>query len=278
MQIGIVTDSTCDIPTNIAEKLNIYIVPTILIIDGKDYKDGEAISRQEFYERLPNMKTNPSTAAPSVGAFQEAYDSLFNQGCHRIITLTAATKLSALYSIAILAAKDYNSRIEVIDSGQTSVGLGFQAIAGAEAAVRGAGFEEIMDRINSTKQRVKVVAMLDTMKQLHRSGRISWATSSIGSLLKIKVFIELRDGEVLRYGQKRTRSKGIAHIINLIDELGPLERLSIMHTNAEFDANYILESVIVPIQHDPLLIHATTIIGTHVGSRGLGFAAVPIER
>jgi len=274
MRTAIVTDSTADIPAQLAEELNIHIVPAVLVVDGEQHIDGEGISREELYQRLPHLKRPPSTAAPSAGMFEQAYTKVLAAGFERIVSIHVASALSGMLNTARLAAEKFKAQIKLVDSCQASLGLGFQAIAAAEAAALGASLQQIMECIASIRERIKVVAMLDTLEQLKRSGRVSWAQAGLGSLLKIKPFIELRDGRVLRLEQVRTRAKGIARLLAMLKELGSLERLAVIHTNAEREAHALLESLKAHLPHPPLVVNVTPIIGAHVGVGGLGFAAV----
>lgn len=274
MPTAIVTDSTCDLPPEAVEQYQIQVVPNILIIDGQSLEDGKGISRQEFYERLPQMKTAPTTASASVGSFQALYERLFQCGFKHIISLHAPNSLSGIFNAARLAAQSFDNKVEVIDSGQVSLGLGFQAIAAAEAASKDLPLAAILKEINEIRQRVHVVAMLDTLEFVRRSGRVSWVRARLGSLLDIKPFVELREGKVLNLGEARTRHKGVDRLLQLLHNLGPLERLAILHTNAEKDARQILHQLKIELNPIPMLVNVTTVIGTHVGPNGLGFAAV----
>jgi DegV family protein with EDD domain len=164
--------------------------------------------------------------------------------------------------------------VTVIDSGSLSLGLGFQAIAGAEEAASGGNLKQVLAAVKDVQRRVRVMAMLDTMTQLKRSGRVSWARAGLGDFFKIKLFVEVRDGEVLRLGQTRTRKKGIAQLGDRLEELGPLERLALLHTNAEEDIQAFRAGLSLDLTYQPYICNVTTVIGTHVGVNGLGFAAV----
>ena len=274
MKIGIVTDSTADIPPELAQERGIYIVPAILIIDSQSIKDGEGISRHEFYERLPAMRSLPTTASPSTGSFQQIYDALIRQGFSHIISIHATSRLSGIFNAARVAAQSFGDRVRVVDSEYVTLGMGFQVLAAAEAVMRGLSLEAILARIEDIRKRVRVIAMLDTLDYIRRSGRVSWARASLGSLLSIKPFVELKEGVVLRMGEVRTRRKGIEHLIELMNKLGPLECLAVLHTNAETEARLMLERLTAKLETTPLLVNVTTIIGTHVGPNGLGFVAV----
>jgi DegV family protein with EDD domain len=274
MSVAIVTDSACDLPPEIAEQLQIHVIPNVLVIEGQSFLDGREISRQEFYERLPQMKNVPSTAAPSPGTFQALYERLFQQGYQQIISIHVPGALSAIFSVASLAAQSFDGRVKVIDSGMITLGLGFQAIAAAEEAAKGYPLENILPEIESVRQRVHVVAMLDSLEYVRRSGRVSWAQARIGSLLDIKPFLRVHEGNVFRLGEARTRRKGIERLLQMLLDLGPLQRLAVLHTNAEEDALLFLQQVKNEINTSPLLVNVTTVIGTHVGPKGLGYAAV----
>ena len=276
MKIGIVTDSTSDLPKYLIEQYELEVIPTILILDGKEYADGNGISRDDFYKRLPSLQTPPTTAAPSIGDFSSRYDSLLNRGCDHIISIHAASQLTTIINSARQAAHDFPDKITFVDSGSLSLGIGFQAIAAAEAAEN--GLQAALDAIASTRKRLKVYAALDTMENLKRSGRVPGAVAALGGLLSIKPLIELIDGEVKPIGAVRTTKQGNERILNLLLQSGGLERLAILHTGAESRAkellNALMQKVSQSMPRDILMVNVTTVIGTHVGPNGLGFASV----
>lgn len=274
MSIAIVTDSTCDIPPELVKKFDIHIVPNILVINGKSIEDDQSFSREEFYTHLPEMDPLPTTSTASSGAFGALYEELLQESIDRIISIHAASLLSGIFNAANLAGQTFGDRVHVIDSQQVSLGLGFQVLAATEAVAEGSPFEDILRRVDDVRQRVRFIAMLDSLEYIRRSGRISWARASLVSLLQIKPFIELRDGVVHRLGEVRTRKKGINRLLVLLRELYPWERLAILHSNAEREARQLLEDLDPDLPTEPLIVNVTTIIGTHVGPNGLGFVAV----
>jgi len=274
MEIAIATDSTCDLPADLITKLGIHVVPNIIVMQGKSVEDGVGISRQEFYERLPEMNPLPTTSTASSGTYQSLYDQLFKQGIDKIISIHASSLLSGIFNAANVAANTFGDRVVVIDSQNLSLGLGFQVLEAANAAQEGKTPESILSNIDHVRQRVRLVAMLDTLEYVHRSGRVSWARARVGSILSIKPFIEIVGGDTKRAGDVRTRRKGIARLRELVLSLGPLERLGIMHSNAETDAQQFLASLDADPIYEPLIVNATTVIGTHVGPNGLAFSAV----
>ena len=276
MKIGIVTDSTSDLPSYLVEEHDIQVVPTILILDGREYADGIGITRAEFYTRLPSLRIPPTTAAPSIGDFTAPYERLLSQGCDHVLSIHAASRLTNVFNIASQAALEFPKRITCIDSGSLSMGLGFQVMAAVEGAEF--GLQPALEAVASTRKRTRVNAALDTMEYLKRSGRVPGLAAALGGLLSIKPMIELANGEVKPIGAIRTSKQADDRILNFLLESGELERLAILHTNAEARAKQVLDGLMErarrSIPREILLINITAVIGTHLGPNGLGFAAV----
>jgi DegV family protein with EDD domain len=273
MSIAIVTDSTCDIPSRLTDQYHIHIVPNIVVIGGVGFEDNKNFSRREFYDKLPDMQPMPTTATASSGTYKALYEKLL-QSYDRILAILASHHLSGIFNAASLAAREFDGRVRVVDSLQVSLGLGFQVLEAAQSALDGLSEELIIARINEVRRRTRLVAMLDTLEYLRRSGRVSWARAGLGSVLRIKPFVELKAGLVERAGEVRTRKKGIARLIDLLRNLGPLDKLGILHSNAEEDAHEILATLSPQIPELTLVVNVTTVIGTHVGPNGLGFVAL----
>jgi len=274
MRVALVTDSTADIPQDLVTAYQISVVPTILVINGQSLEDGPGISRDEFYRQLPTLKTLPTTASPSAGTFMEEYDRLLNNGCDHVVSVHLSSKLSGLLNVAMTGAQKFNGRVHHIDSGQLSMGIGFQVLAAAEAAQRGAPLEKVLTAAEDIKSRLRVVAMLSTLEFARRSGRLSWAQASVGHVLQFKPFITLHNGVLNRYGEARSRKKGIQRLYQLLADLGPLERLAILHSNPDSDAQLMAAEFASQTSQPPLIVQVTPVIGTHAGPNGLGFAAV----
>ena len=278
MKLGIVTDSTCDIPQFLIEQYELEVIPCILAIGGKEYIDGKDITREEFYRKLPtlNASQQPTTAAPSIGDFAARYDSLLRRGCDHVLSIHAAGALTSILNIAKQAAGDFANQVTCVDSTSLSLGLGFQVLAAAEAAEL--GLQAALNAILSTRKRLHVSAALDTMENLRRSGRVPAAVAILGGMLNIKPMIELRNGEVKAIAAVRTTKQANERMLNFLLQLGPLERLAILHTGAEGRAreflNAVMQKASQSVPRDILMVNVTTVIGTHVGPNGLGFAAV----
>jgi DegV family protein with EDD domain len=280
-RLRIVTDSTSDLPPEVAARLRITVVPAYVQIGNRSYRDdGAGLNREEFYAQLPTMSSVPTTSVPPAHEFAQAYRSLVGE-VDEVVTIAVSTSLSGMYNVAHLGAQEVPElKVHVVDSGQVTMGLGWIVIEAAEAAANGKEAEEILALVEDMKPRVRVYAMLDTLEYLCRSGRVSWARAKAAQLLRIKPIIEVLLGQVRNLGRTRTRHRAIEQLVEFVRSLGPLERLAVLHTYApemESFRNRLIESTLLRSPEQLLTVAATTIIGAHVGPRGLGVAVVSAE-
>jgi DegV family protein with EDD domain len=272
--VAIVTDSAADVPPTMCETLNITVVPNIVIVGEESFEDDGNFSREEFYDNLPKMHPLPTTATPAIGKYQLTYETLLQAGASFVLSIHTSGSLSGILNAASTAAQDFAGRVRVFDSHFLTLGLGFQCIELAEAAKEGLTIDQVESLAKLNRQKARVIAMLDTLNYVHRSGRVSWTKARIGNLLRLKPFIQVKDGLVFSLGETRTREKGIIRLLQLIRNQGPMKRLAILHTSAENDAKRLLAELNPDIPTTPLIINITTVIGTHVGPNGLGFAGM----
>jgi len=276
-RVRIVTDSTGDIPTGLAAQLHIDVVPAYIQIANRSYPDAptpDGLGRKEFYAQLPTMSSTPTTAVPPAHEFARIYHNLSDK-TEAVMAIVLSSNLSGMYSVACLGAQETPAtEVHVVDSEQVTMGLGWMVIAAAEAAAEGQNISEILALVEDMKPRVHVYALLDTLEYLRRSGRVSWARAKAAQILRIKPIIEVFMGQVKNVGRTRTRRRAIEQLIELVQALGPVERLAVLHTYApEVEEIHTRLADLYPSQR-PLTVPVTTIIGAHVGPRGLGVAAV----
>lgn len=272
--VAIVTDSAADVPPALCDALNITVVPNIVIVGEESFEDDVNFSREDFYDNLPKMRPLPTTATPSIGKYQQTYETLLQAGASSVLSIHTSGSLSGILNAASTAAQDFAGRVRMFDSHFLTLGLGFQCIELAEAAKGGLTIDQVENLAKQNRQKARVIAMLDTLNYVHRSGRVSWTKAHIGNILRLKPFIQVKDGLVFSLGETRTRQKGINRLLELIRNQGPMKRLAILHTNAENDARRLLAELNPDIPTSPLIINITTVIGTHVGPNGLGFAGM----
>jgi DegV family protein with EDD domain len=237
MTVMIAVDSTSDIPQERARSLDITIIPLLVLFGDESYRDGIDLTTDEFYKKLTTSPVTPTTSAPSIGAFQEAYEDMIRRGATGILQLCLSAKLSATYSAAAQAAemvsKEKSIPIEVVDSGQVSAAFGLPAQMLAKEARDGASLDQLKARATSILSRVHLYAALDTLEFLRRGGRISGTAAFAGSLLQVKPLLTVRDGEVVQLERIRTRGKAFERVGQLVAKLMPLEAMAIIGSDED---------------------------------------------
>ena len=276
MSIRIVTDSTCDLPDQVVADLGVTVVPLYINVGQESYLDEVDMSRQEFYQRLPHFEHHPQTASPGPEMFRETYERLASEGAEEILSIHISISLSGTLNTAKLAAEETDVvPVTVFDSGQLSIGTGFLVEAAAKMAAAGHSLVEIIQALKEKGKRTHLFAGLDTLEFLQRSGRMSWAVSKIGTLLRIKPLLTMHDGEP-DVQQVRTDRRAMQRLMDMLTTLAPLEELALVHTNAPEKLKELRERArhLFPDGKEPVEVDVTPVIGTHIGPGAAGFACV----
>ena len=244
MTVKIVTDSTADLPPQVAEELGITVVPVYVRFGAKVYRDGVDISHDELYQKLVTSSIHPATSQPPPSDFANAYRKLAKE-TDDIISIQVTSKLSGTYASALqgreLAAT--GSRIEVVDSLSVSMGLGLIAMAAARLAVAGESLQTVMAEIKQAIPQIRLLALFDTLKYLHRGGRIGMAKALLGSVLNVKPLLTMQDGEFVPVSQARTRRKGIERLVHFVRNALNIQELAIVHSTTPDDAGSLRECI-----------------------------------
>src|SRR5688500_9067535 len=184
-RIRVVTDSSCDLPPALADKHGIAIVPLTIRFGDEEFVDRRDLTPSQFWSRVAASAVLPATAAPSPGAFEEAYRQAAADGCDGVVAITLSGELSATYQSAELAAKAVGGDIQVrtVDSRSLTLALGIMCVAAAEAAESGKTLDEVVDVVEDVKARTRIYATLDTLENLKKGGRIGGAQAMLGSML-----------------------------------------------------------------------------------------------
>ena len=280
MSIAVVTDSTSDLPVDIAKQHDISVVPLNVHIEDETFLDGVTISADEMYRILPDQKVIPTTSAPSVGTYLEMYEKL-SETHDEIISIHISSKLSLTYNSAVQAAAGLGSngpRIEVVDTEQASMALGFTAVQVAEAIVGGSTLDEAVALAKSASKRAVFIGMVDTLEYLVRGGRIGKAQGFVGSILRVKPILTIREGEAYPLERARNRKKGIARVKSFVSEYAPLEKLSILYTTDEVDAQEIANEVAsYAPDGEPVVAQLGPVVGNYLGPGALGLGFIRAE-
>jgi DegV family protein with EDD domain len=276
--IGIVTDSTCDLPQEIIAKYGIGVVPLFINFGAESYRDLVDISRKEFYARLPDCDPPPTTAMPGPHMFVQAYEKLAGEGATEVLSIHISTSLSAVVNTARLAAPGSSVPVTVLDSGTLSMGTGFLVWTAAKAAAEGRSRDEILALIEEQGLRTHVFAALDTLEFLRRSGRMNRALATLGKWLQMKPLLKMHDGNPTAE-KIRTTEAAIQRLIALIEEQTPLESVALVHTHAPDKAQALLQQArhLLPAG-EVLSVDITPVFGTHLGPGAVGFACVAARK
>jgi DegV family protein with EDD domain len=270
-----VTDSTADIPTPILKSLQIEMVPALLTLDGETFIDGVDLSRIEFYRRMPSLTQPPKTASPSPVKFIDAYKQMFKDGVDHILSIHVSSRLSGIVNAAHQAAQEFGERVTIFDSKQVSLGLGYQVIEAANAAIEDLHINEVMESVKTVQANVRLLALIDSLEYLRRGGRVNWLQAGVSELLQIKLLLTLKDGFVESFGRARTFSKALDQLRKEARSWAPLSQLTIMHAGISDRAKLLAEELRSLSSNAPMIVDVTTVIGAHVGPGAIGIAGLP---
>ncbi len=276
MTVRIVTDSTCDLPADLAAELGISVIPCYINVAEKGFLDGVDITRQQFYERLPGWPVPPTTSAPGMDAFLAVYERLVEEGASAIISMHPLDKLSNLANVARLAAGHITAvPVTVVPGDFLSLAGGFVAIGAARAARAGRSLPEVLKIIEDRVERTYIFAGLETLEFLRRSGRVSHLGAILGTWLKIFPLLKLHM-DAIDMEPVRTKTRVMERMVELVKGLGPLEELGLLHANAptKVEELRLQAGFLFPPGKAVHTVDITPVIGVHIGPGAVGLVAV----
>jgi DegV family protein with EDD domain len=210
-KIKIVTDSTMDMPLEMAEKLGIVVVPLSVTINGESYLDRVDIDVVEYIDVMKNSAELPKSSQPSAGTFLEVYDRLGEEG-YEVLSIHMTGKMSGTVRSAESAAQMSKTKVTVIDSMFISLALQFQVKEAAKMAKQGKSIEEILTRLDKVREHTKLYIMVDTLENMVKGGRIGKGKAFIGSLLNIKPIASLEGAEYNPVAKVRSHSQVVKYL------------------------------------------------------------------
>lgn len=277
MAVRVVTDSACDLPPELCVQLGIEVVPLTIRFGDEELVDRVELTTEQFWERMATTPVMPETAAPPVGAFEETFRRLADEGADAIVCIDLSSRLSATMQSAQVAAKALEGRcpVSIVDSMTASMGIGMLAMHAARRAAEGTDLETITDELEDRRRRLKTYAALDTLEYLRRGGRIGGAQALLGSVLSIKPIIAIEDGAVAPAGKVRTRSKALRFLVDQLKE-GRVETLCVLHAQAP-DLDEFLQ-MLEPIAPDEITVGTIgPVVGVHGGPGIIGITWIERE-
>lgn len=274
--IQVVTDSACDLMPSTAEDHDVRIVPLTIRFGAEEFVDRQELSSKEFWDRVVTGPDMPETAAPSPGAFQQAFVDAAEAGRDGVLCVTISSRLSATYQAACTAAESVADRIpvRVLDTLSVTMGQGLLALAAVDLAWGGAGLEEVASAVADMARRTHVYGVVDSLDYLKRGGRIGGAAHLMGSLLSIKPVIEVRDGVVEVESKQRTRSRALQYLAGKALDSGPVAWLAVANGVAPD-----IEDVLATVRrahptHELVVGDLGPVVGAHAGPGSVGVSFI----
>jgi DegV family protein with EDD domain len=280
-KIAFITDSTAYLDADFVKQNEITIIPLNLHWDGTNYRDGVNITPVEFYKMLEKSDTLPTTSQPTYGEFEVIFENLAKNN-DAVIAALISSGISGTIDSALMAQKHLNTlSLEVIDSKLTSAGLALLMKALVKARAEGSDTSELVALANRIIDNASLFFMVDTLKYLHKGGRIGGASKFLGGALDIKPILYLnKEGKIDALEKVRTKKKALQRLMDLAAEKadGKKAYIGIIHAQALADAQQVKEALSQRINCAEMDIYELSpVIGTHVGPGTIGIAVHTVE-
>jgi DegV family protein with EDD domain len=274
-RIALVTDSTCDIPSEWIKQYNINVVPLTIVFGDQSYLDGIELPAQEFYERLPNETHHPTTSQPAPGAFLQAYRQAAAAGAEEILVITISSAMSGTIESARRAAEETPIPVHILDGKNNSMGLGWQVIAAARTQEAGGGLQEMIAAAERVRDSMVYYISLDTIEYLSKGGRIAEAARFLSSVLNIKplIYVNHDTGTVGASIPARSRKSAIdglyKEFFRHVEANLPLH-ITVLHNNALQEARELTERIAREYSPKEMFISIVSpVLGVHTGPRAI---------
>jgi DegV family protein with EDD domain len=271
----VVTDSTADVPAEWRDRYGIEVVPLTVLFGDHSFRDRVDLNDEEFFARLAGASKLPKTSAPSPGEFAAVYERLSHE-CDGVVSIHLGGNLSGTVQSALLGASQLEGfPVHVVDTESLTICVGFLCRVAAEAPT----LEEAVRRVTERIPRLRILALLDTLRYLEMGGRINRAQAMIGSVLDLKPIMGVSEGRISPLDRVRTRRKALGRLVELFRQDLPVEQVAVMHAQAAQEAADLRARVLAELhgQPGPIDVEVSQIgpvLGTHIGPGAVGIAYV----
>lgn len=273
-RVYIVTDSAATIEPAVAEQLDITVLPLTIRIDHQDYQDGEDLDHEELLLHMARDRIRPSIVGPTAEQFLRVYTHLTRR-TDQIISLHSSASLSLVCSEAQKAADTFLGRCDIVimDSETLSLGLGILVREAAQLTNTSTSLSEVMRQIRGIIRRIYIVLITDTLDYLEHSQRISPAQAILGTMLGIKPFLALEEGEIIPIEKVRSRERAIDKLAEFASEFSNIQQMAILQsTSYPTEETKMLRerlALIAPGHELPILLYGP-LLASHIGPDGMG--------
>jgi DegV family protein with EDD domain len=269
--IGIITDSTCDVPENLLEQFGIIVIPQIVIWGEQQLRDRIDLQPKEFYERLATDQVRPLSSLPSIGDIQSAFQEAIDRGSSQLIVLTVSSAMSGTYGLVQTAASSLSIPVSMVDAKGPSMSLGWQVLAVAQARDSGADLASILDRVSKVRGKLAQFVAMDSLEYLQRGGRIGGAVKWVGSFLRVKPLVSInhKTGLVEPVSIARTHKTLVELLYNKFFERvkgGKNLHIAVLHGTVADEALELAERIRAEFKPLELLVNMTgPVLGINTG-------------
>lgn len=273
--IALVTDSTADIPVDVAQQQDIKVLPLKVVFGDQEYLDQIEIQPEEFYQRLAECTdTLPTTSQPSPADFIELYENLLKT-YDEVISIHLSSALSGTVNAARLAGERFKGKIHVVDSKTISLGIGMLVLEAAKSIRAGSTVQEVLQRVQDARDNLETLFTLNTLEYLQKGGRIGKVPGTIGALLQIKPVVRVdEDGVYVSYGKARTQEQGLKALEKAVVKLANGREVAgfmVAHGAGEAAALRLKERLEVLVnQNVSMFTEVGPVIGVHTGPGTIG--------
>lgn len=278
MAIRIVTDSSADLPSDLAERHAITVVPCYVIVGGETFKDGVDLSADTFYQQLESMPQPPTTSQPSAADFEAVYRNLIGEG-DQIISIHLSAKLSGTLNSAnqAKAAIGTDAAVEIIDSHLASIPLGLTVLDAAKSAQDATDFQAVSQHVRQSLHLSHGFFALDTLEYLQKGGRIGKAQGFLGSILSVKPILCIQNGEAHPVERPRSRERSQRRLVELVRDLSPIRQMAVIHSTDPRQAEVVRNELrdLCP-DEDVVQARFGPTLGTYLGPNALGVAVTQV--
>ena len=273
-KIVVVTDSSAYIPPAALGDLDVRVIPLWLLWDGETFRDGVDIDPVDFYRRLRQSKTFPSSSQPSLHEFIQFFESVATEA-DTVLAVMVSSKMSSTCSCAVKASEMLpHLNIRVVDSLAGAMGHGFVALAAARVAAATQSLEKAVAAAEDMMGRVQFLFAVDSLEFLHRGGRIGNARRLLGTALQIKPLLEWRDGIIQALSQVRTKRKALARMLDEAEQRLAGRRMAegaVLDVDSPEEGDRFFD--LVRQRFNPVKLYRSTVspvVGSHAGPGSIG--------
>lgn len=277
MSVAVITDSTASIPEQVAAESGVSVVPVQIVLDG-DIDDESRFDRGTLIQALRSERSM-STQPPDPGAFFWTYQDAVSAGAEAIVSLHISGRMSATIEAAREAATQVHVPVHVLDSGTTSMSLGFAALSAARTAAAGGRVEQVIEAAGRRCRTSTELIYVDTLHYLRRGGRIGTAATLAGTALSLKPLLTVESGEVAPLARIPGSKRALNRLVQIAVERSgghPVDIAVSCVTQTEQETQVIQQlREHIPALHNIMLVPASTVVTTHVGPDALGVTIAP---